>query len=109
VKLIKKWKHSIKKRLNTVYVQVRRRFIYYTNRDYIYESLKRRRGECIGCGACCRTTWKCPFLYTENGQYRCKIHTKKPELCSLYPFDEKDMFKHAKKCGFYFVKNEEDK
>jgi len=109
MKLLRKWKRSIKKRLNTIYVQVRRRYIYLTDKEYIYRSLKNRRGKCNGCGACCKTTWKCPYLYEENGQYRCKIHNKKPKLCMLYPFDSKDMFKHAKNCGYYFVNNEEDK
>ena len=78
-------------------------------KEAVEEGLKRRRGECLGCGACCQSSFPCPFLYEKDGMLLCKIHETKPDVCKIYPFNEEDVFPHTKdKCGYYFVKEGEE-
>ncbi|MBF0547926.1 MAG: YkgJ family cysteine cluster protein [Candidatus Riflebacteria bacterium] len=98
-KLYKKFFSSLK-------MQVKRRYLMLWKRETIEKEISKRRGECLGCGECCKASFSCPFLFEYQGKLLCKIHETKPEVCKTYPFSKEDMFPHAKeKCGYYFVKN----
>jgi len=78
-------------------------------KETVADGLKRRRGECLGCGECCKASFSCPFLFLSGDKWLCKIHETKPEVCKTYPFNEHDVFPHTKeRCGYYFVKEDED-
>jgi Fe-S-cluster containining protein len=89
-------------------MQLKRRYLMLLKQDVIQQNLQRRRGECLGCGACCQASFDCPFLFEKEGKKLCKIHESKPEVCKTYPFSEEDMFPHTKeKCGYFFVEADE--
>ncbi|MBP7632734.1 YkgJ family cysteine cluster protein [Candidatus Ozemobacteraceae bacterium] len=100
-----------KKFITSFTMQVKRRYLMLLKKDAIADGLKRRRGECKGCGECCKASFNCPFLYKHGDMLLCQIHETKPEVCKTYPFNEQDVFPHTVgKCGYYFVKDEtEDK
>ena len=98
-----------KKIVTSFKMQVKRRYLMLLKKEAVEEGLKRRRGECLGCGACCQSSFPCPFLYEKDGMLLCKIHETKPDVCKIYPFNEEDVFPHTKdKCGYYFVKEGEE-
>ena len=90
-------------------MQIKRRYLMLLKKEAVESGLQRRRGECLGCGECCKSSFPCPFLYERDGQWLCKIHLTKPEVCKTYPFNEADMFPHTiGKCGYYFLKPGQD-
>ncbi|MFC1501509.1 hypothetical protein ACFL58_03575 [Elusimicrobiota bacterium] len=81
----------------------RRRFFGLFKRREVKERLKKRRGECLRCGRCCRIVVKCPFLkIDENQKSSCRIHFVRPYHCRNYPFDLADS--EIEGCGYYFIK-----
>ncbi|MHA1648206.1 MAG: YkgJ family cysteine cluster protein [Promethearchaeota archaeon] len=63
---------------------------------------KKRKGECLRCGECCKLPNVCPFLrYDENHKARCLIYHIRPMNCRVYPRTKKE---HITKetCGYYF-------
>ena len=87
-----------------------------------------REGECKRCGGCCQVrtimqgmgiiemlvislfkpkfilVWlfkgKCPHLaFNSKGQAYCKIYSKRPQFCQLYPAEPADLIKS---CGYWF-------
>lgn len=84
--------------------QTWRRFYYVFNKREVYNSLERRKGDCLRCGRCCHTSFRCQHLdYDKNGLSLCKVYDKKPLMCSLYPYNEKDYFYHLKpSCGYNY-------
>jgi len=63
---------------------------------------KRRKGECINCGACCKLPNVCPFLkYGPDGKSRCSIYIIRPLNCRKYPRTESE-FITADTCGHRF-------
>ncbi len=99
-----------KKVVTSFKMQVKRRYLMLLKQETVEDGLKRRRGECLGCGACCQSSFPCPFLFkSEDGRLLCKIHETKPDVCKTYPFNEEDVFPHTKgKCGYYFVEEDEE-
>ncbi|MFZ2957833.1 MAG: YkgJ family cysteine cluster protein [Candidatus Ozemobacteraceae bacterium] len=96
-----------KKFVTSLKMQLKRRYLMLLKKEAVEDGLRRRRGECHGCGECCKASFPCPFLFELNGQWLCQIHETKPEVCKTYPFNEQDMFPHAKgKCGYFFVTGE---
>jgi Fe-S-cluster containining protein len=90
--------------------QIKRRFVYYFSHKKVREDIKKRRGECLGCGKCCQVVVPCPMLYKIGGKVLCKIHQHKPYECHIYPVNNKDFFKHLKPtCGYWFVGEDEEK
>jgi hypothetical protein len=87
------------------------RRLYYARfkPEYIEASLRRRRGECIRCGACCKLAYPCPFLNNGRGViYECVKHPKHFLTCRIFPVDEsdlrdRDILSPDRKCGFHFV------
>lgn len=84
--------------------QIWRRVYYISKKDEIVETYKTRKGQCKRCGGCCKPSFKCTnLMYDEDGLSYCKINGSKPRLCKLYPFNEKDFFKHLRgNCGYNF-------
>ena len=63
---------------------------------------RRRRGQCVNCGACCELPNVCPFLKTNgDGKGYCSIYPLRPLNCRKYPRTESE---HITKdtCGFRF-------
>ncbi|MBM4049622.1 MAG: hypothetical protein FJ279_31390 [Planctomycetes bacterium] len=88
--------------------KLRRLFYARFKPEYITDSLQRRRGECIRCGACCKLMYACPFLNNGNGvTYTCVKHPKHFVTCRIFPVDEsdlrdRDIIAPERKCGFHF-------
>lgn len=88
--------------------QIKRRYLMLLRKDVVEDGIKRRRGSCLGCGKCCKSSFPCPFVYEKDGLTLCKIHTDKPEVCKTYPFNEEDIFPHTSEtCGYYFLSEDE--
>lgn len=69
----------------------------------------KRAGHCIGCGACCKLPFVCPFLrYNEEGRSYCAVYPIRPPNCRKYPRTEKEHITAAT-CGYYFEGAEGDK
>lgn len=73
----------------------------------VEEKLKRRRGACNRCGACCKLLFQCPAYDESDGSPKCLIYNDRPGVCGLFPLDERDLRERdivlpEKKCGFFF-------
>lgn len=98
-----------KKFITSFKMQLKRRYLMLLKKETVASGLARRRGECLGCGECCKASFDCPFLYRQGDRLLCRIHETKPEVCKTYPFNEQDVFPHTiGKCGYYFVDSEEE-
>ena len=64
---------------------------------------KKRKGQCIGCGECCKALPnRCPFLTKDdNNKPRCAIYKVRPLNCRKYPRTKKEWLT-PHKCGFSF-------
>ncbi|HUW19564.1 MAG TPA: hypothetical protein VMW16_09700 [Sedimentisphaerales bacterium] len=63
---------------------------------------KKRKGQCIRCGACCKLPNVCTFLrYTADGKPCCSIYIIRPLNCRKYPRTESE-FVTADTCGYKF-------
>ncbi len=85
---------------NIIYEMLRKRYLWYFNRDYVLQGLSERRGYCNKCGECCKTV-KCPFV----GPYKlCKKYDSLGIFCKLYPFDQKAIRLSGveDKCSYYW-------
>ncbi|MHA1519914.1 MAG: hypothetical protein ACTSRK_06995 [Promethearchaeota archaeon] len=63
---------------------------------------KKRRGECIRCGECCKLPNVCPFLrYNDKNEPRCIIYPIRSWSCRRYPRTARE---HITKdtCGYWF-------
>ncbi|MFH0911653.1 MAG: hypothetical protein V1918_09150 [Planctomycetota bacterium] len=83
---------------------------------HVKQQLKRRRGHCLRCGACCRLLFKCPLLKEHpDGTTSCRIHRRRPGNCRVFPLDERDLRERDElmpllPCGYFFTEEtEEDK
>jgi hypothetical protein len=87
---------------------LRRILLYLFKRKYVEESISRRKGNCVNCGACCKLAFKkCPYLIEENRKSLCKIYTGFRMLnCKIFPIDKNDINDRnmisKKSCGYYF-------
>lgn len=88
--------------------KVRRLLQTVFRRDYIFSQLRKRRGKCARCGACCRLLFHCPFLKAlPDGSTSCAIHVKRPANCRIFPISAKDIrdrdtLAPEHPCGFRF-------
>jgi Fe-S-cluster containining protein len=77
-------------------------------RGHVRRLLRRRRGECVRCGACCKLLFECPMLEThEDGSTSCRIHQRRPENCRIFPVDERCLAERnallpETPCGYHF-------
>ena len=63
---------------------------------------KKRKGNCLRCGACCKLPNKCLFLAKNGSQeYYCKIHPFRPLNCRKYPRTYSEHIT-TETCGFTF-------
>ena len=90
--------------------KLRRFALASVNDDYIAQMHQRRTGECLRCGICCKLLFECPFLQTfSDGRSRCRIHGRKPDNCTFFPIDERDIrernsIRRTAPCGYRFRK-----
>jgi len=97
----------LSQRLHLLWGKVRRFYLGVFRRRYVRESLARRRGECVRCGACCALGYRCLSL-RDNGQgTECVMHKLRPMNCRLFPIDERDLadrdlIRPDVPCGFHF-------
>jgi Fe-S-cluster containining protein len=97
-----------KKFIASFKIQLKRRYLMLLKKEEVENSLRRRRGECLSCGLCCKASFPCPFLFQQGERWLCKIHETKPEVCKTYPFSPEDRFPHTEgSCGYYFVDDDE--
>jgi hypothetical protein len=87
--------------------KLRRIYLSNLQSQKIKRLLKRRRGECLRCGACCKLMFRCPAFKKENGIAKCKIYKYRSRVCQLFPLDkrdlaDRDLIEPTKKCGFWF-------
>lgn len=64
---------------------------------------KKRTGECLNCGACCRFLVKCPFLRSSEdgrGPFTCAVYPIRPLQCRKYPRTRQEQIHHP--CGYSF-------
>ena len=66
---------------------------------------KKRKGQCVNCGACCKLPNVCAFLkYSEDGKQYCSIYPIRPLNCRKYPRTEDEHITQDT-CGFTFEKD----
>ncbi|MCP4266042.1 MAG: hypothetical protein GY777_10795 [Candidatus Brocadiaceae bacterium] len=84
--------------------QIWRWFYYFFNREKVLQSVEKRKGDCKRCGGCCSASIQCSSLaFDKNGYAMCMEHERRPRMCKLYPFSDRDHFLHLKdKCGFWY-------
>lgn len=88
--------------------KLRRFALARLNEGYVARMRQRRQGECHRCGLCCKLLFECPFLKTfPDGKSRCRIHGRKPDNCTFFPIDERDLFERDMlgaeiPCGYRF-------
>jgi hypothetical protein len=82
-----------------------RRFVSINFRkDEVAAKLDLRRGDCNRCGACCEILFKCPFLKKhDDGTSTCGIYEDRPNQCSLFPLEQRDIEEVRGTCSYYFV------
>jgi hypothetical protein len=86
----------IDKKRNTWSARIKRTF------TSVLPISKRREGECVHCGACCKLPNVCPFLkYGADGQSSCSIYPIRPLNCRKYPRTESE-FITEDTCGYRF-------
>ncbi|MHC4708695.1 MAG: hypothetical protein ACYS8I_16630 [Planctomycetota bacterium] len=63
---------------------------------------KKRQGQCISCGACCKLPNVCRFLrYAPDGKSYCTVYAFRPLNCRKYPRTEAE-FVTEQTCGHRF-------
>jgi len=63
---------------------------------------KKRKGQCINCGACCKLPNVCPFLKPNgDGKAYCSVYSLRPLNCRKYPRTESELVT-ADTCGHSF-------
>jgi hypothetical protein len=63
---------------------------------------KKRKGQCVNCGSCCKLPNECQFLkYDAQGNSYCSIYAIRPLNCRKYPRTESE-FITADTCGHKF-------
>lgn len=107
--MVRRLKAGVVKRSRQGLGKLRRLVNSVFRKESVAASLKRRRGECIRCGACCRLLLRCPLLgKRRDGSHFCRIYKRRPAMCSLFPLDEKcladrDLASPGVACGYRFV------
>ncbi len=96
-------KYLITKIINPFKSKIRRFVLCKFHKGYVEAQLKKRRGDCLQCGKCCRFLYRCPFLIGSDENMRCLIYNFcRPSQCIAFPIDVKDLEEVNFKCGYYF-------
>ena len=82
---------TVRQRIVLLWGKARRLFLGMLCRRYVRESIARRTGECLRCGACCRLAYRCQFLRHNGDVTECRFHKQRPLNCRLFPIDERDL------------------
>jgi hypothetical protein len=83
--------------------KVKRFFICHFKKEVVAYNLKRRRGECLQCGRCCKLVYRCPLLVGEKNTMKCLIyHTGRPQQCRVFPLNTSDLADVDFRCGYFF-------
>lgn len=90
-----------------VWGKIRRAFLVAFRKGAVEEGLRRRRGACTRCGACCKILFDCPAYDDSDGSPKCLIYNDRPGVCGLFPLDardlrDRDLVMPGRKCGFWF-------
>jgi len=86
--------------------QVRRQYLSRFRPGYVAGMRARRLGRCRSCGACCRLTFRCPFL---TGDRLCDRYEKRSRTCRDFPIDAMDLKLTCVPCGHYFAPRSEER
>ena len=100
---------ALYKRFQLSFGKFRRGFLITFARGSVREKLAERTGHCNRCGACCKILFKCPAYDDSDGVPKCLAYNSKPGVCSLFPFDKRDLNDRdivmpEVPCGFDFDK-----
>ena len=98
---------TVRQRIVLLWGKARRLFLGLLCRRYVRESIARRTGECLRCGACCRLAYRCQFLRHTGDVTECRFHKQRPLNCRLFPIDERDLADRDivaphSRCGYGF-------
>lgn len=79
----------------------RRLFYMKFRKEFLRESIAKRKGECKQCGCCEDRATKCPHF--KEDVRKCDLYPDFPPACKIYPFDEKDKNWFSREhCGFFW-------
>ncbi len=86
--------------------KLRRYYLVHFRPRFAERSIARRQGHCHRTGACCNLLIACP-VYTSKPLPTCRINRWKPEVCKMFPIDERDIrdrniISPDVPCGFFF-------
>jgi hypothetical protein len=102
-------KISFTNKIKIFYGVFRRLIFFLFNRNYISESILKRKGNCLKCGACCKLFFrKCFYLgIGKDGTNECRIYnTFRMPNCINFPITLNDIKDRniisRNPCGFYF-------
>ena len=63
---------------------------------------RKRRGQCVNCGACCKLPNVCKFIKTNgDGKIYCSVYRIRPLNCRKYPRTESELIT-SETCGYHF-------
>ena len=83
-------------------IGLRRRFLIRFRKEYVRKSIAQRKGYCQfpKCDCCSWANCEQSLGYKKG----CSIEKNKPEVCKLYPIDEKDKSPKFPECTYYWDK-----
>ena len=96
-------------RIRLFWGKVRRFCLIHFRKEYVRQSLARRRGQCRHSGACCQISIVCPMHGpNEHGENGCTVYERRPQNCRIFPLDERDLRERDiimpdTPCGYHFV------
>ncbi len=80
--------------------KVRRLWLTWFRKGYVRSQLARRQGECLQCGDCCKLMFRC--LYLTRDQLCSRYDHGRPDNCTCFPIDERDLRDVGPRCGYSF-------
>lgn len=104
---------TIRQKMKLVRGKVHRFYVGHFDKTFVARNLARRKGECKRCGVCCQLLLRCAFAAECKEGVGCKIYTKRPVNCRVFPLHprdlaERDLLMPDQKCGYYFDEMNED-
>lgn len=101
-------KPSLWQRIILGWGKLRRFYLVYFRPTYVAYQLKRRRGECKRCGACCKLMFDCWFLKRNQPLATCRHYSLRSPACIIFPIDENDLLDRTiirpdVECGYNFT------
>lgn len=84
----------MKKKISFIYHCLRNFYFFNFNKEYIANSLAKRKGKCNNCGKCCHDVFGITCMYYDLKNKKCKIHEFKSilrPLCKIFPYDKESI------------------